>query len=308
MTGRRHWDRIMPSAQEVLVRASARLPLPVCHVIGAGIGWMLSIPATRQRQVADINLRQCLPELDDRQRGRLRRLSLMHFGRMLAESGRIWLGPPAQVLSMVREIRGFEHVQAAFDGGRGVIFCAPHLGCWEIVNSYLSIRYPLTAMYRPQGSPIDPLILAGRERLGARLVPTDQSGVKALLAALRRGEAVGILPDQDARHGGLFVDFFGLPANTPALPAKLAAKTGAPVLLAYGERLSWGRGFRLHFLPGEAAIADPDPRVATAALNRDVERCIRALPEQYWWSYRRYRRRPPGAARLYPSRRRRKAR
>lgn len=232
----------------------------------------------------------------------------MQLGCLVMESGRVWLGSPEQVLKSVREVHGETHIQQALAGGRGVIIAAPHLGCWEMVNYYLSSRYPLTAMYRPQAGAVDQVILDSRERMGATLVPADRRGVRALSAALKRDELIGILPDQDPGAGGVFVDFFGVSAHSPVLLSKLANKSGAQVILAYAARLPGGRGFDLHFRLGSPVISDVDVSTATAALNRDVEACIREIPDQYLWTYRRFRRRPPGEPAIYPRRRRKKKR
>ncbi len=288
------------------LRIMAYVPLPISHLLGKTLGLVLAVLPTPMRRSAEINLAHCFPELDEASRRRLCRRSLMHFGCVVTESARIWLRDRQTVLGMVREVVGGEHIERAIAEGKGIVFCSPHLGCWEITSIYVAARFPirLTAMYRPQSGKVDQLILAGRQHLGARLVPADQQGVKILLSALRRGEAVGILPDQDARYGGVFVNFFGIPANTPALPARLAARSKAPVIIAVGERLPWGRGFRLHLRPASARVADPDPVVGTQVLNDEIERWVREFPEQYWWSYRRFRRRPPGVARVYPRKRR----
>ncbi|HYW92886.1 MAG TPA: lysophospholipid acyltransferase family protein [Gammaproteobacteria bacterium] len=283
-----------------LLKLAARLPLRVSHAIGGILGTLVAAVPNGARHITDINLALCLPELDDRERRRLRRVSLMHTARMLLEAGRIWLGPRDEVLRMVREVVGGEHLEAAFARGRGVIMAAPHLGCWEVINTWLATRYRLTTMYKPQEGPVDALILAARAATGARMVPTDNQGVRALLAALRRNEMAGVLPDQDGgRNTGVFVEFFGHRANTPVLAPKLAAKTGASVVFAYGERLPRGRGFRIQFVPGAPEIRDPDTRAGARALNRGIEQCVRQLPEQYWWSYKRFRRRPQGAREFY---------
>jgi KDO2-lipid IV(A) lauroyltransferase len=148
----------------------------------------------------------------------------------------------------------------------------------------------------------DPVSARGRGRLGGTPVPTDGGGVKALLAALKRGELVGILPDHDPPEGaGKFAPLFGLPAHTMDLGPKLAARSGAPVNFIVAERLSWGRGFRFHVVPAPADIADA--QTGAAAVNRGLETCIRRWPAQYWWSYKRFRRRPPGAPDPYARRR-----
>jgi KDO2-lipid IV(A) lauroyltransferase len=115
---------------------------------------------------------------------------------------------------------------------------------------------------------------------------------------------VGILPDQDAGSGqGVFVPFFGEPANTMTLLSRLAARTRALVVVAYAERLSGSRGFHVHFVPASEAIYDEDFERSAASLNRDIERCVRDLPQQYLWSYKRFRIRPRGVQSPYVKRR-----
>jgi Kdo2-lipid IVA lauroyltransferase/acyltransferase len=132
------------------------------------------------------------------------------------------------------------------------------------------------------------------------LVATDTRGVRRLLQALRDGRAVGILPDQDpGDEGGRFAPFFGHPANTMLLLSRLAMRSGAPVFLLYAERLPRGRGYRLHFQRLSEAIGREPLDDSLAALNGAVEQAIRRRPEQYLWSYRRFKRQPPGYPPFY---------
>jgi KDO2-lipid IV(A) lauroyltransferase len=132
------------------------------------------------------------------------------------------------------------------------------------------------------------------------LAATDAGGIRTLMSALRRGEQIGILPDQDPKGGaGVFAPFFGIATKTMTLLPKLAGKSGAAVLVAYAERLSWGRGYRIHFLPLDEAIYDRDEVVAVTALNSAVELAVRQNPEQYAWNYKRFRSRPEGEPSLY---------
>jgi KDO2-lipid IV(A) lauroyltransferase len=279
----------------------AALPMAALHALGALAGLCLWWLPTQQRRSAQINLALCLPHLSERKRRRIARASLFHFGRALAESPRLWLGPPRAVQSLARESRGEEHVHAALEAGRGLILVTPHLGAWEMTGLYCSRIRPLTSLYKPQKGFADTVIKAGRERFGARLVPSDGGGVRALLRALKRGEMVGVLPDQDPPRGsGLFAPFFGVAAHTPNLVPRLAERTAAPVIYTYAERLPRARGYRLHFLPAPEDIAARDRTRAASALNEGVAACIIRLPEQYWWSYQRFRRRPPGQDRPYP--------
>ena len=120
-------------------------------------------------------------------------------------------------------------------------------------------------------------------------VRAEGAGVRTLYRRLAAGGVVGILPDQKPRHGeGVLAPFFGVPAATMVLLPRLAERTGASVLFSFVERLPRGAGYRLHFLPAPAAIADRDLDVACAALNRSVEDCVRLAFAQYQWSYKRY--------------------
>ncbi len=137
---------------------------------------------------------------------------------------------------------------------------------------------------------------AARERTGAKLVPADVGGVRALHRALKSREVVGVLPDQDPGRGsGIFVPYFGVLANTTTLVAKLLAKHEVPLFVVWCERLADARGFRMHYVETtDAGLRSPDVEVATRAMNRELEQLVRSSPEQYLWSYKRLRNRPSG--------------
>lgn len=271
----------------------ARLPLSVLHGLGIVLGWLIYLTPGRHRGRFKNNLRQSglMPPNDQRLLGQ----AIQETGKGLLELAAVWLRPQENVVRLVRETQGLEHFEAALQSGRGVVVVAPHIGCWEIINQYVSAHQPFTAMYKPaRQAPVDRLMRKGRERGQARLVPTDLSGVKALLGALKRGEAIGVLPDQVASIGdGVWAPFFGRWAYTPTMTVRLIQSTGAIPFMVYAERLSWGRGYRIHF----DALTAPLPKdraEATAALNREVEHVIRKLPAQYMWGYNRYKK--PGGA------------
>ncbi len=285
----------------VLFRATARLPLPLAQGLGATLGGLLSLFPNETRRVARRNIQRCFPDWSPAQRRRLLRQSLRETGRTAAETAILWLRPLPRVLPLVREVVGEELLQQGMARGRGVIMLSPHLGSWEMTGLYLSAQWGITSMYRPPKLvAMNELMLHGRERGGARLVPTDASGVRVLLRALRQGEMIGILPDQDPeRDSGVFAAFFGHPAHTMVLLPKLARKSGATVLFIYAERLSWGRGFRLHVRPAPAGIDDADLGIAATRLNQGVEACVRELPAQYQWGYKRFKGQPEGLPDFY---------
>ncbi len=274
------------------IGAVGRLPLPAAQVLGAGLGSVIWLLPNRARRTASANIARCFPALTPAAHRRLLRQSLQHLGRTVTDSAWVWTRPPAALESVVREVRGYDAVEAAQTAGRGVIFVSPHIGCWELVGTWLARRTPLTALYRPPRlRALEPIMIAGRERTGARLVPTDARGVRTLARALKAGEAIGILPDQAPPPGrGVIAPFFGEPARTMMLLSRLARQREVSVIFCVMERLPRGAGFRLHLLPAIEEVGAADDIAAATAVNREVERCIALRPEQYMWSYRRFRR------------------
>ena len=284
-----------------LLRVFAALPLPLAHAIGAVIGAGLILVPNDLRRISRINIPPCMPGLTRAEQRALLRRSLIEAGKTMCEAGALWLWPRARLLSLVRAVSGEEHVRAALQQGHGLILATPHLGAWEMMGLYSSARYPLTSLYRPpRMREMDALVRRGRERLGARLVPVDAGGVRALYQTLARGEVIGMLPDQEPGAGnGLFAPLFGIEANTMALLPRLAIKTGAPVIFCYAERLSWGRGYHLHFIPAPSAIQAAPIEHAVRVMNEGVEALVRRCPQQYQWGYKRFRTRPAGEKPLY---------
>ena len=284
-----------------LHRLLSRSPLWLSHGLGNVIGALAGVWPSQSMRRACTNLRLALPELDERARRALARRSLRHTACAALEMGALWSVDRERLSSWVRAVEGEEHLQAALAGGRGVVLLSPHVGAWELVGMYLSLRHPLNAIYRPPRlRELHDTLLAGRQRFGARLVPAGFHAVRTLLGGLRRNEICAILPDQDpGRGGGVMVPFFGVPANTATLPARLIAKTNAAAVLAWAERLPRHQGYRMHFRPASPEVHDDDLERATAAINRDVEAVVRTLLPQYQWRYRRFRHGPPGHVNPY---------
>ncbi|MDX1593538.1 MAG: lysophospholipid acyltransferase family protein, partial [Gammaproteobacteria bacterium] len=271
------------------------LPLGWAHALGALLGSLISLRDGRTRRTVQTNLALCFPELGAHERQKLARRTLRETGKAVLELGAIWGWSGPRIRALFEEADGAELLAAATRRGRGVLIAAPHLGCWEMTSHYAQLHgYRLTALYRPpRQRALGPLVRSCRQRFGAVLVPTDAGGIKALLRALQRGECVGILPDQDAGEEGVLAPFFGIPASTMVLYARLAQRSGATLLLAFAERLRGGR-FRLHLRPLPDTVRADDPVVAATALNLAIESCVREIPEQYQWTYRRFKTRPPG--------------
>ncbi len=265
-----------------LMGLAARFPLAILHALGALLGWaMYGLSPTYRR-----HLQENLEAAGYGEDAATRHAAIAGAGRMLAELPAVWLRPAAEVTALVRRIDG----RAA---GKGIVFLTPHLGCFEIAAKIAADEFPITVLYRaPKFAWLQPMIEKGRGQDNVRLARADLSGVRELLAALLRKEAVGILPDQVPGEGeGEWADYFGRPAYTMTLAPKLAARPASVCLLAYGERLPGGEGYELHIRPLPAA--EPGES-GTRRMNRALEALIRECPGQYLWGYNRYKH-PKGA-------------
>ncbi len=272
-----------------LFRLLSHVPLRALHAVGAVLGWCVFLLSSTYRRRFIAHAAQAgYPFAQVRP-------AVAHIGRMAAELPRLWCGALPAV-----EWDNIACIDAAYARGQGVVLLTPHLGCFEVVALALADRYqashgPLTVLYRPARKAwIAPLVAASRQRPGLSAVPTTLAGVRHMIRALRRGQAVGLLPDQVPPEGmGLWAPFFGRSAYTMTLAARLAQQTGAQVRLVWGERLPAGRGYRLHAREMPAALPDTLPE-AVAQLNAHIEGLIRECPQQYLWSYGRYK--PPREA------------
>ena len=267
-----------------VLRLAGRLPLSWLHGAGAALGWIVywSSPSYAARLAENLHASGVCAGPEGC--AALRRAAIAEAGKSVAELPAVWFGTPDAVERMVVECEGWDVVERARARGDGVIFLTPHLGCFEISALYGAQRMPLTVLYRPPKQRwLEPLMVAGRSRWNAKVAPADLRGVRMLYRALARGEAVGLLPDQAPGVGeGAWAQFFGRPAYTMTLVRRLQQASGAAVIMAFAERLPAGRGYRL-FLE-EIATEELDE----AALNRAVEAQVRRRPEQYLWSYNRY--------------------
>jgi KDO2-lipid IV(A) lauroyltransferase len=167
------------------------------------------------------------------------------------------------------------------------------MGNWEMVNLYFSELHPTSLYRKPRIESLHQILLQARTRHGSILVPTTTSGIKSIIKALRSGGVVGILPDQDPGKGnGVYTPFFNIPCNTVPLVNRIVQKVNPVVLVAHTIRLPRGRGFELFLERCPDEIHDPDPVVSTNAFNQAIEKIVRKMPEQYQWTYKRFKYQP----------------
>ncbi len=279
----------------VVSAATAVLPLTFTRAVAKAVGFMAACLPLNPTKVSSFNLQLCYPELPPAERAAWVRRSLQHTAMGLIELGPLWRRPIERLAALEESVEGEELLHAAMAAGRGTLLLLPHLGNWEFLNHFLLERYVFHYLYRPpRVAEFDALISAARERTGAIAVPTTRCGVRRLLTTLRDGGLVLILPDQEPlKSHGVSAPFFGVPALTMTLVGGLLRRTGATALFAYAERRPCGR-FRVCFQTPPEEIGVEDPVDAATALNRGVEHCVRACPEQYLWSYKRFKTAPPG--------------
>ena len=277
-----------------LIRWLSRRQLSTLHALGALLGWLAyGVSATYRRR---LNQNAGLAGL-----GRsARRAAVAQAGRMVAELPWLWLRPSSRPLGTALQWQGQALIDAALDEGRGLVLLTPHLGCFEVCAQAIAECYGgrtrLTAMYRPARQPwLRSLEETARERPGLATAPAALAGVRQMIRALRRGESVGLLPDQVPPEGmGVWAPFYGQPAYTMTLATRLAQQTGAVLLLIWAERLGRGRGYLLRVsapaqpLPTQAADDTALQLACATAVNREMERLIDQCPSQYLWGYHRY--------------------
>jgi KDO2-lipid IV(A) lauroyltransferase len=286
---------------KTVLRAVGILPLPVIHSLGCLLGWTHTLIPNRLRRDTCTNIKLCLPELDQAGQRRLVRKSLVETGKAMLESGALWFRPGQQALQLIRRVEGHELVQTALEQGRGVILATPHLGAWEAAGLYGAATFNMTCLYRPlRIAELEGLVRSARTRLGANYVPATPGGIRSLCKTLEQGGTIAMLPDQEPQSGaGIFAAFFNRPAWTMTLLARLARRSGAPVVFAWCERLRRGQGYILHFSAAPDEIGSYDLNTATNAMNRALEELVRLCPSQYQWGYRRFRTRPDSKPAIY---------
>lgn len=278
-----------------LFRFLSRWPLPVLHAIGGVLGWLVWALSPSYRRNFRANVAQAGLPFERA------RPAIADAGRFVAELPRLWMRPHGRSCLDEVEVLGRERVEAALARGRGVVFFSAHCGSFELAPQALAELYgPVTALYRPARQPwLARLMAASRERPGLVMAPASLAGIRQMLKALRARGAVALLTDQVPPQGlGLWAPFFGKPAYSMTLAARLVLQTGAALIAVRTQRLPGGRGYRLEFLEpvtGLDGTPAPDLLSAVTRINQANEALILSLPGQYLWAYARYKQ-PRGEA------------
>jgi len=280
------------------------LPMRLALFAGSTMGRWAYYFSSRLRRTGQRNLELAFPELTQPERRVLLRGCFENLGRLLGVFSQ-FASANTQTLQSLIECEGLEHIDAARESGRGVILFTGHVGAWELSSFALSLfGYPLSFLVRRIDNPrIEKLIDERRERLGNRTID-KRSAAREMLLILQRGGTLGILVDLNTLdREGIFVDFFGVPASTTFILAKLAVRTEAAVLPVFAP---WDRARRRFLLKIEEPLTvarsgdhEDDVRRLTQLFTGVVEKYVRRYPDQWLWIHRRWKTRPPGEPEIY---------
>jgi len=275
------------------------LPLGAQAAIGNGLGTLLYWLIPERRRVTRINLEKCFPDMDPAARERLARAHFRAFSRSLVERGILWWAPRGRLERLIR-VEGLEHLRAL--GGAPAILFVPHFAGMDAGFTRLTCELDMVGIYSWQkNANFRRLLALGRGRFGNQRQVSRQEGVRAAISGMtREHRPFYYLPDQDyGLRDAVFVPFFGVPAATVPGLSRIARLAGAKVLPCVTRMLPAGEGYVVRIEPPWQDFPTGDVEADTRRMNAYIEQAALAMPEQYLWMHKRFKTRPPGAARLY---------
>lgn len=276
------------------LNAVAALPLVLVQIIGASVGILAYVGSKQYRSlfgpqyIAVVSAHKLPFKLWEAVRA---------SGMLFSDSLWIWRNPQKALAKA--DVPDWDVIQTAMSEGKGMIILCPHLGGFEIIPRFLAQHFPATIMYRPSRQEwLNEVVEEGRAYPNMHFVPTNLQGVRHMTRALAKGEAIAILPDQVPSGGdGVWCNFFGRPAYTTTLPVRLANRHQTPTVMFTAKRKALGSGWIVN--AKRLAPFSDDPTIAATELNNAIEAAVLVAPEQFIWSYNRYKH--PAGADLPPS-------
>ena len=291
----RNWYALLILAGIIFI---SWFPQPVLWILGNALGWFFSLFNSPARRVASRNIELCFPELGPDER---RRLVGRHFratGVAMLDLGVAWFTPAWRIRRVVT-LRDEHYLDAVLASNRNVILLAPHFIGLDIGGIRLTMDRKMVSMYRKSRSPLLEYLFQRRSRFGGVMV-MHLAGLRPLIRSIRDGLPFYYLPDQDiGERSSVFVPFFGIPAATVTTLSRIAESTNAAVVPCITRILPYGRGCEVRFYPALENFPGEDPVEDARRMNREIEQWVREMPEQYMWSYRRFKTRPNNEPSLY---------
>jgi len=282
-----------------LMKTISLLPLGLARYLGEFFGVVLSAINAKPLKISKLNLSLCYPDKSQTTVDLLAKKRMQHFAQTFFETPGLWRRSAHWLETKIISVEGDAYLHEALASDRGTILIAPHQGNWEVIGLWVAQQTKMTSLYQPPKiAAFGNWIKRAREKTGSQLVPTSVRGVAALLKALKKGETVGILPDQQPpRTSGAFAPLFGAQALTMTLTHNLLQRSNSQAILCCALREQGG--WRMTFMPADKAIYSPDQATSLAAMNAGVEAIATMSLEQYQWEYKRFRTQPEGSPAIY---------
>jgi KDO2-lipid IV(A) lauroyltransferase len=264
----------------------SKLPLKINHLVGGFVGLLIYAINSKSKKVATRNIDICFPEMSKVEKRILVKKSLIETGKNLTESSLIWNQSFDQNKKYIRNIYGEQYMEQ----NNKTILLVPHIGCWEITGRVIALKRPVTFLYKPLRKEEQNQYLFERRNQGNLVMASaDKSGVLKLQRALNENQLIGILPDQDpGEEGTEMAPFFNRQVSTMTLLVRLAKKHQAKVVMLWANRLEKGKGFDLNFEPVDLSLDSDDVLEQITLMNKSIEHLIERFPEQYMWTYKRF--------------------
>ncbi len=280
-----------------LIWVFAKLPLGLTKPFMGLLARLAILFNSRTYLTSKTNVAICYPEKSEQEQKTLVKQSLMHTFKIAPEIAKAWLKPCIE--DWIDQIYGAEAIKRDLENEQGVLITGSHLGNWEVALFYLGISFDFTCMYRkPRYQELDDIICKGRCKNTTVMVPGDAKGLRDFLKALKSCQVAALLSDQEpGSETGVFAPFFGQTAKTMDLIQKVQSHTKAKLYQIAAIQNPNGK-YDIHLLPIAIALELTAEEYA-AQLNSELEKLIRQYPEQYQWSYRRFKIQPDGYNKLY---------
>lgn len=292
--------RIRAKILTALLNIFARFSLKSLYRFSNFIAFFIIHLPNPTKSIAQQNIALVFPEFSPMEQKKLLHATLRHSVATIFELSFMWLKPYEKILETVTDVSFSSEFLEDQKNFEQMIFITPHFGSWELSGLYASSIYPLATLYRPSRLYIDPLVMKGRSKNGAILVSTTTQGIRDMIKAMRNGRSVGILPDQDPGQGeGIFAPFFGIQTNTIALVSRLANKFRIPAYIVASKRDLTSGTFTIEFIKIDDELQSSDTLKSVTTLNAAIENEIRKTPEQYLWTYKRFKTAPEGEPKRY---------
>lgn len=272
------------------------LPIQVNDLIAYIIGKFSSLFSTKTKSVITRNLKICFPELAEADLNSLVIKNILENSKLALEFPTIWLAKEKKILSLIIEVNHKELINEFVEKQQPIILAVPHIGNWELFWCWVQINFTSFGMYSPIKYPkMNRFMFLSRQRFGGEAFSTDPKGIMSLIRRVKKGGVMMILTDQAPRLGsGIYSPFYGQDAYTMSLLHKIVQKTNANLLFGCCLRKNNERGFSINIFKPDFDSQTSSTEEFNAGMNKQIESIIALAPEQYQWSYKRFKRQENG--------------